>query len=126
MGKVFVIDGKDFSTLEGFYSVIGNTLITGQPWGENLDAFNDILYWPVQGSERYTIVWKNSTLSRERLAYAETVRQLERRVRRCHPTNVPFAAQELEAAKRGEGPTVFDRLVDIIKSNNEYVELRLG
>lgn len=62
----------------------------------------------------FVLRWINSELSRERLAYPETVRQLELRLQRCHPTNVPRVRQQLEAAMRGEGPTVFDWLVGII------------
>jgi len=41
--KVFVIDGFQFSTLDGFFDEISRKLIPGAQWGRNLDAFNDIL-----------------------------------------------------------------------------------
>jgi RNAse (barnase) inhibitor barstar len=124
--QVYTIDGNDFFTLEEFYAVIGRTLIPVQPWGENLDAFNDILFWPVEGGEPYRLVWRNSDLSRLRLGYPETMRQLEKRLSRCHPANVPLVAKELEMASRGEGPTVFDWLVEIIEGNREFVVLQLA
>jgi hypothetical protein len=58
--------------------------------------------------------WVNSALSRERLGYPETVRQLGRRLVRCHPTNRESVAADLERVRRGMGPTVFDRVVEII------------
>lgn len=126
MQKVFEIDGRDFVSLEGFYRIIGRVLIPGQAWGHNLDAFNDILYWPFsEDQSRYTLVWKNSDLSRQNLAYVETIRQLELRIERCHPANVSQVATELEAARRNEGPTVFDWLVEICQGKDQYVELRL-
>ena len=61
------------------------------------------------------LVWNNSEVSRQRLGYPETVRQLELRLTRCHPSNREYVAQELEEAKMQKGSTVFDWLVEIIR-----------
>jgi len=45
--RVVEIDGQDFRTLDEFFEVIGAALIPGKCWGKNLDAFNDILCWPL-------------------------------------------------------------------------------
>ena len=112
----YEIDGSRFSTLEGFYEEITRVLITpGQFWGHNLDAFNDILqggFGTPDGG--FVLRWVNSDLSRQRLAYPETVRQLERRLQRCHPESVSHVRQKLEEAKREEGLTVYDWLTEII------------
>lgn len=42
--KTYVIGGKNFSTLEGFWDEISEKVISNVYWGRNLDAFNDILY----------------------------------------------------------------------------------
>src|SRR6185369_17209859 len=90
-------------------------LIPGAEWGHNLDAFNDILRGGFGTPEDgFVLRWVNSALSRERLGYPETVRQLEIRLVRCHPTNREWVAADLERARLGVGPTVFDWLVDII------------
>lgn len=112
----FEIDGRDFTTLQEFYAVISRVLIPGAKWGHNLDAFNDILrggFGTPEGG--FVLRWKNSALSRERLGYEETVRQLQARLTRCHPSNRQFVAADLEHAQREEGPTVFDWLVEIIQ-----------
>ena len=111
----YEIDGQRFSTLEEFYDEISRVLIPGAQWGHNLDAFNDILrggFGTLDGG--FILRWLDSDLSRQRLSYPETVRQLESRLQRCHPTNRPSVARDLEHAKRNEGPTVFDWLVEII------------
>ena len=111
----YEIDGSRFATLEQFYEEISAVLIPGADWGRNLDAFNDILrggFGTPEGG--FVLRWTNSRLSRQRLGYAETVRQLERRLQRCHPSNRSHVARDLEAARRGEGATVFDWLVEII------------
>ena len=112
----YEIDGSRFSTLEEFFEEISEFLIPGVFWGHNLDAFNDILRGgfgtPEQG---FRLVWKNSELSREKLGYSETVRQLRLRLARCHPLNRESVAETLELALKNEGATVFDWLVEIIK-----------
>jgi hypothetical protein len=42
-----------------------------------------------------------------------------------HPSNVPSFQERLEVARRNEGPTMFDFLIEIIRGNAEHVELRL-
>jgi RNAse (barnase) inhibitor barstar len=114
----YTIDGNAFSTLEGFFEEISRVVIPGARWGHNLDAFNDILRGgfgtPAEGFE---LVWKDHAVSQGRLGYAETARQLEKRLTRCHPTNREHVAQDLAAAKSGSGSTVFDWLVDLIRDH---------
>lgn len=113
--STFEIDGERFWTLKEFYDEISRVLIPGAHWGHNLDAFNDVLsggFGTPNGG--FILRWVNSDISRERLGHDETVKELERRLQRCDPTNRPSVARDLERAKRGEGPTVFDWLLDII------------
>jgi len=113
---VYEIDGRDFATLQDFCGVVSRVLIPGAEWGHNLDAFNDILrggFGTPEGG--FVLRWVNSAVSRERLGYPETVRQLERRLTRCHPLNRQSVGEDLERARQGLGPTVFDWLVEIIE-----------
>ena len=113
---VYEIDGRDFATLEEFYKVVSRVLIPGSEWGRNLDAFNDILRGSFGTPEGgFILLWKNSALSREQLGYTETVRQLDRRLTHCHPSNRQLVGEDLERARLGVGPTVFDWLVEIIE-----------
>jgi len=113
--KVFVIDGFQFSTLDGFFDEISRKLIPGAHWGRNLDAFNDILGGGFGTPEEgFVLRWTNSARSRETLGYPETVRCLDLKLQKCHPANREDVARALEMAKTGVGPTVFDWLVDII------------
>jgi RNAse (barnase) inhibitor barstar len=119
MGSItYVIDGRTFSSLEEFYEVLGDAIIPGVAWGQNLDALNDILRGgfgtPPQG---FRIHWTYSGVSRLRLGHTETVRQLERRLQRCHPSNRPAVAEQLALARAGKGPTVFDWLIEIFASH---------
>lgn len=120
MPATYEIDGDRFASLEQFYEEISHILIPGAEWGRSLDAFNDILRGGFGTPEEgFVLRWTNHRTSRERLGYPETVRQLERRLERCHPSNRGHVAQELERARLGEGATVFDRLVEIIRIHGE-------
>ena len=112
----YEIDGARFSTLEEFCEEVSRVMIPDVYWGHNLDAFNDILRGGFGTPEEgFSLVWKNSALSRERLGYSETVRQLQIRLTRCHPTNREHVAEDLHSAMRNEGSTVFDWLIEIIR-----------
>lgn len=114
--KTYHIDGERFSTLEEFYEEVSRVLIPGAGWGHNLDAFNDILRGGFgTPDEGFVLVWEHAEISKARLGYAETIRQLERRLERCHPLNRDSVKAQLEHAKKDKGPTVFDWLVEIIR-----------
>ena len=118
MAIEYVLDGTKIGSLEEFYDEFGDKVSAQIRVGRNLDALNDILRGgfgtPIEG---FTIRWSESAISRENLGYAETVRQLERRLKRCHPTNRDKVSRELDDARRGVGPTVFDWLVEIIQEH---------
>ena len=104
----YEIDGRRFSTLEDFDAEVSRVLIPGAEWGHNLDAFNDILrggFGTPEGG--FTLRWSQHAVSKERLGYPETVRQLELRLARCHSSGRPRVAQELESARAGQGATVY-------------------
>ena len=112
---VFEIDGAHFDSLEGFYEELGEKLGLVW-WGRNLDAFNDILrggFGTPEGG--FVLRWTSSARSRDALGHAAAVRYLEQKLLRCHPTNVPGVAEDLEAARRGEGQTLYDILLEIIR-----------
>ena len=125
--REYIIDGANFSTLEEFWEEIDNKLMLTEYWGKNLDAFNDV----VRGGfgtpdEGFVLIWKNSDLSREKLGYSETLRQLQIRLLECHPVNREVVKMEIEQAKRNEGKTVFDWLLRCIEFGSpKGVELRL-
>lgn len=131
--RTYIIDGKHFATLAEFAAVFSKTVLGDYTWNGNLDAFNDILrggFGTPDGG--FTLVWQNSAKSRRDLGHPETARWYETNIRTCHPTNTERVQQELEAARRAEGETIFDWLVEIIRTHGpggneaeDGVELRL-
>jgi RNAse (barnase) inhibitor barstar len=98
---VYEIDGAAFSSLEGFFDEVSRKLIPDAIWGKNLDAFNDILRGgfgtPQDG---FVLCWLNSNASKEQLGFAETGRQLRRRLQNLPEFGSPF----------GHGPTSTSRI----------------
>ncbi len=101
--------------MEEFYDEIDRVMSLA-PWGRNLNAFNDILRGgfgtPAEG---FVIRWNNHGISKERLGYTETIRQIESQLERCHPANRASMSKDLENAKAHNGTTVFDWLVEVIR-----------
>jgi hypothetical protein len=95
-----------------------STLLEDFKWNGSLDAFNDILRGgcgtPDGGFE---LRWLNSTRSRQALGWPATIRWLEDTIARAHSSNIPRLAAELEAARRGEGTTLFDWIVEIVEAH---------
>jgi RNAse (barnase) inhibitor barstar len=117
MTVVYTLEGAEITSLEEFWRLIGEAVNgPGGYFGSNLDAFNDCLrggFGTPEGGD-FAIEWRDHEISRRNLGYPETVRQLQIRLSRCHPTNGPFVRADLEAANARHGTTVFDWLVEII------------
>lgn len=113
----YEIDGKRFATLEEFYDEIDRVMHLS-PWRHNLDAFNDILRGGLGTPEGgFAIRWKNHKISRDRLGYPETIRQLKLRFQRCHPASREKVLGQLRDAEEGRDQTVFDWLLNIIRKH---------
>ncbi|WP_410662315.1 barstar family protein [Amycolatopsis sp. lyj-84] len=114
---VLIIDGARFSDFDGFTREFSR-LLSHHSWRGNLDAFNDLLRGGFGTPENgWVLRWVNSESSRSALGHAETARQLERLVLTCHPSNRPGIEARIDNARRGEGPTLFDEIVDIVREH---------
>jgi len=129
MKREVILDGNNFSSLTEFYNEIQNKLTKGLDWeiGRNLDAFNDVLsggFGVYEYEESFDLLWKNSEKSKRHLGYPETIRYLEKKLDTCHPTNISFVKNDLQEAKKGNGKTLFEIIVDIIHEH-AHIELKL-
>lgn len=112
-----IIDGARFDGLEGFYDEVTAVLFDGRPWGRNLDALADAL-----DPER-PLRWVHAGRSRAQLGHEETARWLAEKLTRVHPDNHERWALRLAAARRGEGDTLFDVLVQLMRERGAQLEL---
>jgi RNAse (barnase) inhibitor barstar len=126
MTQEYVLDGSRIASLESFYDEISRVLVPGDDWGRNLDALDEILNGGFGApAEPFTLKWSNSAVSKAKLGYPETVRQLEFRLELCHPSNREDILRKLAQARSACGPTVFDWLVEIIGDHGGSVHLVL-
>ncbi len=114
---VLVVDGTRFDDLDGFAREFSR-LLSGYTWRGNLDALNDVLRGgfgtPPDG---WVLRWVGSETSRVALGHPETARRLERLLPGVDPSNRAAFAARLDAARRGEGPTLFDEIVAIVREH---------
>ncbi len=110
-----MLDGAKIRTLEDFWVAIGEA-VNGRDgyFASNLDALDDSLGGGMGNPEdgRCTFVIHEAAALRHALGYSETARQLEQRLAACHPTNRDRVTAELNRARRHEGPTAFDWLME--------------
>jgi RNAse (barnase) inhibitor barstar len=112
-----VIDGANFSDLDGFAREFSK-LLCHYTWRGNLDAFNDILRGGFGTPENgWVLRWLNSALSRAALGHEATIRRLEQILLTCHPSNRSNVAARIKNAQQGEGLTLFDEIVEIIRDH---------
>jgi len=127
MIEKYALDGIKITSLESFYEQISSSLAFGE-WGRNLDALDDVLGGGDYGvpEDGFTLTWVHSDVSRANLGYPETVRQLEKRLLLCHPSNRDMVQAKLNLAREGKGHTVFDWLIDILRKHEDNIRLVLA
>ena len=129
---VLIIDGSRFDDFDGFAREFSR-LLRDYTWHGSLDAFNDILRGGFGTPEDgFVLRWLNSARSRQALGWEATIAWYERTLTTCHPNNREHFRAELDRARRHEGTTLFDWIVEIIldhglggdqSGNNVHLEL---
>ncbi|OAH53153.1 MULTISPECIES: hypothetical protein [Bacillaceae] len=74
-------------------------------------------YGDIGFEEKCTIIWENSTKSKSDLGYKETIIKLNEILQHCYPSNKIVVMKEINQAKRNEGPTIFDKIIEIIQEH---------
>ncbi|MFB7559669.1 barstar family protein [Streptomyces brevispora] len=128
MTVTYVIDGSQVTGLERFWNVVGEAVNgPGGYFGRNPDSFADCLRGgmgtPDDGD--FVIEWRDHARSARALGHEETARYLRGLLGRADPSNLPRLREELARAGAGLGPTLFDRLLEIIRDETPAGTLRL-
>ena len=118
---MIVIHGGHFSSLGGFYEEASRVLMKDLDWKVGtLDGFDDILYGGfgvIEGKEEIEIIWKESQKSKEDLGFKATREFYENKIRQGKPFNTELIQQKLNELIEGKGQTLFEILIEIIKSH---------
>lgn len=118
MTTTFVIEGAEVTGLDSFFEAVGEAVNgPGGYFGRNLDSLADCLSGgfgtPDDGD--FVMEWRDHELSRRALGREETVRQLGLRAQRVHPDDRPGVLEQLARVRAGQGPTVFDWIVEVFE-----------
>lgn len=112
-----VINGSHFSNLEAFYEEVSSFFLKDEDWKVGtLDGFDDILY-EYEGE----IIWKNAQKSKEDLGFDLTKQYYENKIRQGKPFNVTLIQEKLDDLIAGNGQTLFEILMEIIKSHKNII-----
>lgn len=127
--KTAVLEGKTIKNLKSFYDEVEKKLTSELGWkiGRNLDAFNDVLrggFGIHEYGQDLQLIWNDSDISREKLGHKETIKYLHNIMKKCHPSNLPELRKRLKLVEKGQGETLFDTILDIIKTH-PYIKLEL-
>ena len=118
---MIVIHGGHFSSLAGFYEEASRVLMKDTDWKVGtLDGFDDILYGGFgvfENKEEIEIIWKESQKSKEDLGFKATCEFYENKIRQGKPFNIELIQQKLDELTEGKGQTLFEILIEIIKSH---------
>ncbi len=129
-GRITVtIDGNHFDDIKGFHDEVNIKLCpTFKEYGRNLSAFEDVLkggFLIHEYGEPIKLVWLNADKSKDDLGYEATLKQLEADEKTAHTANSQQINQAIIEANAQNGHTLFDSIVDIIKSqDNVTLELK--
>ena len=121
----FTIDLSRVERFEDFIEAVNVGFVrdAGGEWNGNFDGLNDFMSWPEP--ESYELVLVGSKRCAHQLGHAEYERKLRARLETCHPANCARVEEERQRAARGEGPTLFDALLEIMSRDaNVKVILR--
>lgn len=119
MKKIIVIDGKEFSDLEGFFCLADRLLRAEKDSvsGHNMDAFNDLLgggFGVHEPGEPIIIKWINFGVSREALGYEATAAYYENKLEKTQYADNYVIKKRMELAKEHQGRTLLDMIISII------------
>jgi hypothetical protein len=115
--KEYVVELSQVDSFADAIAAFNEGLIErcGGHWNGNLDAFNDYLSWPV--AESYRLVLRGAAQGRHALGHAAMAQWAREHIGTCHPSNVESMRDRVIVAEGGEGPTLFDELMEIIAHN---------
>ena len=114
---VLVVDGSRFDNLPGFAREF-SSLLDDHTWAGNLDAFNDILRGGFGTPETgFVLRWLHSDRSRQSLGWGATTEWLASNLASCHPSNRESVREQLAHARRHQGTTIFDWIIEIISDH---------
>jgi len=122
------LDGAAITDIPSFYDEINRVFMAGEDWqlGASLDALDDLLYGGfrvLHGVDRVVLVWTDIERSRLALGIEATRRHYLDKLTQPTRFDTERIAADLAALERGDGPTYFDIILEII-AGHPQIELQ--
>lgn len=120
--RTYLIHCESVCDFESFVAAVNEGFVhrIGAHWTGNLDAFNDFLSWP---DALFKLRFADSQLLNNVLGHAAMTYWLDMALTRCHYTNQQELKGALEVARAGLGPTMLDRIREILDENQRFVSV---
>jgi RNAse (barnase) inhibitor barstar len=116
--RAYVLDGERISSAEEFFREFGRVVLSGLPWGRNLAALDDVLrggFGTPEGG--FDVVWRHAGHSRGALGHAAMANYLSHLMARTLRCVRGELSKRIDAARNGEGATLFEEIVGIIRDH---------
>ncbi|MFC4256547.1 ribonuclease inhibitor [Altererythrobacter xixiisoli] len=118
-GASIIIEGAHIRDIASFYVEINRVFMAGEDWqlGHSLDALDDMLYGgygALQGDAPVVLIWRQMQRNRQDLGRDATRGWYQAKLDQPEGFNVQRIRADLDALERGEGPTFFDIVQQII------------
>lgn len=122
MKKTICLEGKHIHDISSFYAEINRVLMPNEDWkiGHSLDALNDLMYGgfgEIKQNERVQLVWKNIEQSKASLGLEATQTYYHEKLKNPSVFNIRLIEEKLTSLEKGDGPTFYEIVVDIISSH---------
>ncbi|WP_055045568.1 barstar family protein [Devosia sp. A16] len=122
------LDGAAITDIPSFYDEVNRVFMAGEDWrlGPSPDALDDLLhgsFGALHGIDRVVLIWTDIEQSRLALGVEATRRHYLAKLAQPTRFDVDRIAADLAALERGDGPTYFDIILEII-AGHPQIELR--
>ncbi|HDS1136792.1 TPA: barstar family protein [Stenotrophomonas maltophilia] len=124
MTIVLQIEGGAIDDIASLYAEINRVFMAGEAWqlGPSLDALDDLLhggYGALAGEAQATLIWRDIAHSRAALGVETTRQWLQAKLDTPGAFNTRAIAHQLQALQRGEGPTYFEIVMEILADHRQ-------
>lgn len=124
MTIVLQIEGAAIDDIASLYAEINRVFMAGEAWqlGPSLDALDDLLhgsYGALAGQAQATLIWRDIAHSRTALGMETTRQWLQAKLDTPGSFNTHAIALQLQDLQRGEGPTYFEIVMQIIDGHQQ-------
>lgn len=128
---ILILDGKDFSDLEGFYETAYDILTKDLDWivAHNFDALHDILYGGFgvyAPQDNVTLKWFRFSKSVKDLGREHSIAYYRERAAVLSGSRAQYFNDKASDLEKGEGQTLIETILEILSQHKNIELITLG